>query len=223
MNKTDVLNRIKVKYDLKNNADLARFLHISPSTITNWYTRETFDIDKIYTFCVGIDFHWLLTGEERPIEPISTLEVAKPIFASNSENTRSIPIYGIEASAGIVEMLNNQVSTPSAYLTIPQLSKVDCAITVFGDSMYPILKSGDLVAVKQLHSLDNIIYGNIYLVAYIDDEGDDHLVLKYVRKAVQEEFVVLGSHNQYHADAEIRREWITAIAIVKASVRYNTM
>ncbi len=63
LDKCVVLDRIKLVYKLKRNAELARLMNVAPNTITNWYSRGTFDIDKIYTNCVGVNFHWLLTGE----------------------------------------------------------------------------------------------------------------------------------------------------------------
>ena len=60
---------IKQFYDLKGNAELSRFLGVAPNTITNWYARCSFDIDIIYTKCVGIDLNWLLSGKEpKPIK-----------------------------------------------------------------------------------------------------------------------------------------------------------
>lgn len=73
LDKRAVLDRIKQFYDLKGNAELSRFLGVAPNTITNWYARCSFDIDIIYTKCVGIDLNWLLSGEEpKPIkeEPV---------------------------------------------------------------------------------------------------------------------------------------------------------
>lgn len=62
LDKQSVLDRIKQHYNLKGNADLARFLGVAANTVTNWYGRNSFDLDVIYTKCVGIDFNWLLTG-----------------------------------------------------------------------------------------------------------------------------------------------------------------
>lgn len=62
LDKCAVLDRIKQFYKLKGNADLARFLEVAPNTITNWYSRKSFDIDSIYTKCVDVNFQWLLTG-----------------------------------------------------------------------------------------------------------------------------------------------------------------
>lgn len=63
LDKNLVLDRIKEHYQLKNNAKLASFLGVPPTTLSSWYSRNTLDLDIIYEKCVGIDWHWLLTGE----------------------------------------------------------------------------------------------------------------------------------------------------------------
>ena len=57
--KTIILDRIKEYYKLEKRADLARFLGIAPNTLTNWYMRNTLDLDVIYTKCVDMDYNWL--------------------------------------------------------------------------------------------------------------------------------------------------------------------
>lgn len=79
LDKSAVLDRIKEHYSLKGNADLARFLGVAPNTITNWYSRSTFDIDAIYTKCEGISFDWLFTGRgEMVLKDQSSLPVSQP-------------------------------------------------------------------------------------------------------------------------------------------------
>lgn len=62
INKTEVLNRIKEHFGFKSNAKLAAFLGIAPTTLSSWYSRDTFDIDIIYSKCVDLNLDWLLTG-----------------------------------------------------------------------------------------------------------------------------------------------------------------
>lgn len=62
INKSEVLNRIKEHFGLKSNAKLAAFLGIAPTTLSSWYSRDTFDLDIIYSKCVGLNLDWLLTG-----------------------------------------------------------------------------------------------------------------------------------------------------------------
>lgn len=62
INKSEVLNRIKEHFALKSNAKLAAFLGIAPTTLSSWYSRDTFDLDIIYSKCVDLNLDWLLTG-----------------------------------------------------------------------------------------------------------------------------------------------------------------
>lgn len=58
-----ILNKIKSYYKFKNDAEFARFLEIKPNTLSNWYSRNSIDYQKIITKCVDIDANWLLTGK----------------------------------------------------------------------------------------------------------------------------------------------------------------
>ena len=62
------------------------------------------------------------------------------------------------------------------------ISVCDGAVYVNGDSMYPILKSGDIIGYKEISSFDNVIYGEIYLVSFMID-GDEYLAVKYVNRS----------------------------------------
>ena len=48
MRKADILDRIVTWYGLKNKTELARFLGVTPQTISNWYSRDSIDYDLIF-------------------------------------------------------------------------------------------------------------------------------------------------------------------------------
>lgn len=52
------------------------------------------------------------------------------------------------------------------------MPRCDGAVYVTGDSMYPLLKSGDIIVYKELHDFQEVIYGEMYLVSF-DLDGDD--------------------------------------------------
>jgi septal ring factor EnvC (AmiA/AmiB activator) len=62
MNKSEMLDSIKQHYQFKSNAEFARHLGISSSALGNWYFRETFDAELIYTKCEGLSAAWLIIG-----------------------------------------------------------------------------------------------------------------------------------------------------------------
>ncbi len=108
-------------------------------------------------------------------------------------------------------------------IKIPNLPKCDGAITVTGDSMYPLLKSGDIVLYQET-GVNNIYYGEMYLLSVKVDHWEEYITVKYVQKSEKgENYVKLVSQNQHHQPKDIEISQIRAIAMVKASVRFNTM
>ena len=141
----------------------------------------------------------------------------------NSLPMQSVPLYSIEGTAGLVPLFTDRMSIePVNYIHIPNLPKCDGAIYVVGDSMYPLLKSGDIVLYKQLQSLEDVFWGDMYLLS-IDINGEEYITVKYVQKTDRAGYVRLVSQNQHHADKDVQVEKIRAIALVKASIRMNSI
>lgn len=161
LDKNAVLDRIKQRYKLKGNADLARFLGVSPNTITNWYSRKSFDIDAIYTNCVDCNFQWLLTGEgsmHRTNDASS-----KPLPSINQEY-KGAPYYNVDFMGGFDLTFNDQTQNPDYYINYYPYNKegvVWCNVT--GHSMEPKINHGDVIALKGC-TLNDVQYGEIYAV-----------------------------------------------------------
>ncbi|MEY1640561.1 S24 family peptidase [Tenuifilum osseticum] len=134
-----------------------------------------------------------------------------------------IPLYSVDAIAGVVEVYE-QISDndPIAYLEIPNLPKCDGAIYVVGDSMYPLLKSGDIIIYKVLNNIQNILWGEMYLLSIVQD-GDAFITVKYVKQSASPGWVTLISYNEHHQPKDFPIESIRFAAHVKASVRINSM
>ena len=86
MDKSLILNRIKLAYSLKNDAELARFLEIQRNTLSNWYSRNTIDYDKVFLKCESLNFDWLLTGEGDMLKS----ELTEQKFSNNDKYTASL-------------------------------------------------------------------------------------------------------------------------------------
>ena len=141
----------------------------------------------------------------------------------NSLPMQSVPLYSIEGTAGLVPLFTDRMSIePVNYIHIPNLPKCDGAIYVVGDSMYPLLKSGDIVLYKQLQSLEDVFWGDVYLLS-TDINGEEYITVKDVQKSDRAGYVRLVSQNQHHADKDVQVEKIRAIALVKASIRMNSI
>lgn len=165
---------------------------------------------------------WLETGEGKmfSVEPDFTPFTLR---TDKSLPLQSVPLYSIEGTAGLVPLFaENSEVKPVNHIHIPNLPKCDGAIYVVGDSMYPLLKSGDIVLYKQLSDVRDVFWGDMYLLS-IDIDGEEYITVKYVQKADQEGFIRLVSQNPHHADKDVAIERVRAIALIKASVRMHTL
>ena len=138
---------------------------------------------------------------------------------------QEIPLYDLEVTAGLKELFSGGKSATQVLDTIkiPHLPKCDGAISITGDSMYPLLKSGDMVLYKEV-PLDSIFYGEMYLLAYQIDGWEEYITVKYIQKSdLGDDYLKLVSQNQHHQPKDVLKAHITAIAIIKASIRINTM
>jgi transcriptional regulator with XRE-family HTH domain len=171
---------------------------------------------------LNVNPDWLETGKGNMFnaEPDFT---AFRLRSDNSLPMQSVPLYSIEGTAGLVPLFNDQeANKPINYIHIPNLPKCDGAIYIVGDSMYPLLKSGDIVLYKQLQDVNNIFWGDMYLLS-LDLDGEEYITVKYVQKSEHEGYVKLVSQNQHHADKEVNIERIRALALIKASIRMHTI
>ena len=156
---------------------------------------------------LNVNPDWLETGKGCMFnaEPDLTAYMHR---TDNSLPLQSVPLYSIEGTAGLVH--------------IPNLPKCDGAIYIVGDSMYPLLKSGDIVLYKQLGDINDIFWGDMYLLS-IDIDGEEYVTVKYIQKSDREGYVKLVSQNVHHADKDVEIARIRAIALVKASIRMNSI
>ena len=175
---------------------------------------------------LNISESWLDSGEgdmltETPVQDYVALSHSR---TDRNISLQRIPLYNIEGTAGLVPLFLDQRSVPPIdYISIPNLPKCDGAIYITGDSMYPLLKSGDIVLYKQVHDIvNNIFWGEMYLLS-IDIDGEEYITVKYIQKSEIPEHVKLVSQNQHHADKDIHIDRIKALAFIKASIRMNSI
>lgn len=165
---------------------------------------------------------WIETGRGKMFNAEPNL-VTYPHRTDNALPLQSVPLYSIEGTAGLVPLFTSQNDIkPINFINIPNLPKCDGAIYIVGDSMYPLLKSGDIVLYKQLSNVNDVFWGDMYLLS-IDIDGEEYITVKYVQKSDKPNCVKLVSQNQHHADKEVEIERIRAIALIKASVRMHTI
>ena len=156
---------------------------------------------------------------------INEIEVTRMDHPKSAEKLEDadVPLYDIDAAANLRTLMGDKTANILGRISIPNIPSCDGAVYVRGDSMYPLLKTGDIVAYKMVNDVKSLVDGEMYLVN-LEIEGDEYLTVKYVHSSSKGEgWVKLESYNQHHGPMDVRLENIKAIALVKFSVRINTM
>ncbi|MFS2885337.1 S24 family peptidase [Phocaeicola vulgatus] len=164
-----MLDAIKTHLNMTKNADFARFLGISSQAVSNWYTRNTFDAELLYTKCDFINPAWLLTGKGSMLKDnlsgIKTIDEADSSFMPTTSMSPSVgtPYYDVDFIGGFDEVFNSQVNMPATNIVIRGFEKASLWCNVTGHSMEPKINHGDIIALRQC-TLNDIQYGEIYAV-----------------------------------------------------------
>lgn len=175
---------------------------------------------KIISAFSEISKSWLMSGDGEMLNgSIHKFE----LHTDEERATQKVPVYELEATAGFSALYRDLPCIAADYITIPNLPPVDGAIYTRGDSMAPLIESGDIIIFKNVELCpDNILWGNIYIVSYTI-EGDDYTVLKYLRHSSRDGYIRLESFNSRYDPQDIPINSIKALALVKASITFHTI
>lgn len=226
---TGIIRRAKEAMNFKNDSELAEYLGVSRGTVSNWGARNRIDFHLLLARMGNVDLNWLLVGKGSPRHETKICKsglVQGEVQLIHNPKTceaiddRSVALYDITAAANLKTLLTNKNQYVVGRIQIPSIPLCDGALYISGDSMYPILKSGDIVGFKEISSFANVIYGEMYLVSFMID-GDEYLAVKYVNRSEKEGCLKLVSYNPHHDPMDIPFDCINAMAIVKFSIRKN--
>lgn len=227
----DIVKRAKLARDFKTDSEFAAYLGISRSTLSNWIARNSIDFPLVLGRMKEVDYNWLLTGKgtPKPHPRVCNSELAQGEVeilhnpkSPDAVADRSVTLYDISAAANLKTLLEDRPQYAVGKIQIPSVPICDGAIYVSGDSMYPILKSGDIVGFKSISSFVDVIYGEMYLVSF-ERGGDEYLAVKYVNRSETPDCIRLVSYNVHHDPMDLPLQTINAMAIVKFSIRKNMM
>lgn len=227
----DIVKRAKQVREFKTDSQLAAYLGVSRSTLSNWLTRNSIDFPLLLSHFNEVDYNWLLTGKGEPRRQhdyVDSALVSGEVERLHQPRTpealddRSVTLYDISAAANLKTLLEGRPQYAMGKIVIPNIPLCDGAVYVSGDSMYPILKSGDIVGFRFIHDFSDVIYGEMYLVSFLRG-GDEYLSVKYVNRSELPGCIKLVSYNPHHEPMDLPLEQVNAMAIVKFSIRKNMM
>lgn len=178
------------------------------------------EILRVYS---ELSAEWVMTGQGEMLkqEPI---HIYPAKYTEKMQPEGSIKLYDLEASANLHTLFLRRDENILGEINVPNVPVCDGAVYVKGDSMYPLLKSGDIIAYKIIKpEVQNIFFGEMYLLS-IDMDGDEYLTVKYVNRSDRgEEWIRLDSFNKYYQSKDFPLASVRAMALVKLSISVHTM
>ncbi len=140
----------------------------------------------------------------------------EPETASTSHRIRYW--MDVDATAGGVTLFDDMVSSQYIDLSIPEFRDCTDAVNLYGDSMLPLYKSGQIIILKEWKE-SFIDYGNVYLV--VTKKGNR--MVKYLRRGSDAQHVLCVSENRDFDSFEIMMEDILCLYLVKGSIAKNAL
>jgi hypothetical protein len=182
-------------------AEFGRRIGVSAAYVTSMRKSiQPEKLEKIRQEFPELDINWLLTGVSNSDPP---LVVAGDV---------GTPVYNIDATCGDysrpIQFLEEHII---GRVQLPNVSPTASIIRANGDSMAPHIHDGDWIAVRQVFNLNEIFYGQVYLVI-----TSENRFLKYVRRDTDEKnYVILRSDNPEYDDIRLPKKSIKYMFLVE--------
>ena len=124
----------------------------------------------------------------------------------------------VDATAGGVELFDDMTTNRFIDLSIPEFRDCTDAVNLYGDSMMPLYRNGQIIILKEWKE-SFIDFGNVYLV--ITCNGNR--MVKYLRRGSDPDHVLCISENKDFDPFEIERKDILRLYLVKGGISKNTL
>lgn len=129
-------------------------------------------------------------------------------------------VYDIDATCGtdqrdIFFTQDNIIGS----VNLPGINKGSQIVRANGDSMEPRIFDGNMVVIREIHSWEDIFYGQMYLILL-----DEYRMIKYIRRYEpdEENYIILRSENPQYDDIKLHKGKIRKMFIVENILSVKT-
>ncbi len=179
-------------------------------------------IENILTKFPNVDAQWLITGNGIMASEVMGLNEPTSKYKVKRNKGTEIPLFRLNQDYTLEELLDNPEKVlPETMLSIPSSSKCDAAVYLTTNTMYPMLKAGDIVGYKKISQWPSeIFWGETYLIS-LNISGSEQIVLHQVQISKNNaKSIKLVSYNPQYEDKEIDLDSFKAMAQVVFSIRF---
>lgn len=212
----DVKERIRSYLEYKGISDyrFEKDMSLSKGYINKAKNPTADVLIKMCGIYTDLSSEWLLRGEGEMLKG----ETQAIALKANS-NEKLIPLYRNEAAAGFgTADFAIRPEDIEGYYKIKEFMNADFMLHVRGDSMLPLYKPGDTIAVREIKECNFIQWGKPHLIA----ARYQGLLIKRLYPSEQDDTVSAVSDNkEVYPPFRIPMEDITGIALIIGTVRLD--
>lgn len=183
--------------------ELADKLNISPQNFNNWLGVQDIKTGILEKIAQAINKNIYYFIDKQSLMTQERYEFPEG----------AIRYYDIDASAGSVEMFDPGKGVKFKNIIIPGYGDCDVALNVWGDSMDPVLRSGEIILCKEWKE-SFIEYGYMYLII----SSENHRMIKYIQPGVDDSKISCVSANSFYKTFEINKTDILKLFVVKGHI-----
>lgn len=145
------------------NIDVSNFRKKMTGTLT-WTLN---DIEKLSS-TLNVRSGWLITGEGQKFKaPDHMVEQVLKDNPVRSERV-GIPYYNVDFEMGFDIMVNDTTTNPDYMIDFAPYNKCTCWCNARGNSMYPTISSGDIIALKKIADFHLLLSGEVYAIVTVN-------------------------------------------------------
>ena len=170
---------------------------------------------RIHTKYPELNIEWLVTGNGEMIKNAEreqkTIEISESAISETKR--KGALIYDIDATCGLsgrdIEFTDEKVI---GSIDAPEINSDSKIIFATGDSMLPLIASGDRVVIRKIESWDYFNYGQVYLII-----TNEYRLIKRVRRHPKDadNLILLRSENPNYDDIDLPKREIIHLFIVE--------
>lgn len=172
-------------------------------------------LEKISNYYPELNINWLLTGEGEMLisEERKSKTIEIPDSSIVADQRKGALIYDIDATCGLngrdIEFTDEKVI---GSIDAPEINPDSKIIFATGDSMLPLIASGDRVVIRKIESWDYFNYGQVYLII-----TNEYRFIKRVRRHPKDSdaLILLRSENPDYDDIDLPKREIIHLFIVE--------
>lgn len=210
-----------IDYSEKNVSQFSKYVGVkTPQAIRELLAGNTKTLSenvqsKILSTFPEINKTWLLTGEG---EMLKSANYSPAPSRENSYQEDRVPLLPVEAIAGLTVGFAEGLNIHDCRMIKTPFPGAEYAIQVSGDSMYPTIKSGDMLYIKKINEKAFIPWGHVVVL-----DTENGAVVKEVYPCEgEEDYIEARSVNPKYPPYKIEKQSIYGMYKVLGTATINT-